>query len=71
MTQKKKDIGPVKYVYLMIKMFILRCPKCKHKMKYQPTSIPLEGKSKKCVYCGFNINVRKNIIKANKPQKWL
>ncbi len=64
MMQRKKAIGLAKYVYLMIKMFILRCPKCKHKMKYQPVSKTIQGKVKKCVYCGFNINVRKNIIKA-------
>ncbi|MBN2367789.1 hypothetical protein JXC34_02130 [Candidatus Woesearchaeota archaeon] len=37
-------------------MFLLMCPKCKNKMKYQPRG-SLDGKKKKCVYCGYSFTV--------------
>jgi hypothetical protein len=47
-------------------IFLLKCPKCKHDMKYESRDIYLRGKRKRCVYCGFSMNVRDNIIKKVK-----
>jgi uncharacterized protein YbaR (Trm112 family) len=44
-------------------MLLLKCPKCKNSMKYMPLKQGIIGKSKKCVYCGKNFNVRDNIEK--------
>ncbi|MBI2102041.1 hypothetical protein J4204_05960 [Candidatus Woesearchaeota archaeon] len=44
-------------------MFLLQCPKCKNRMKYQSKDIYLSGKRKKCVYCGFSISVNKAVVK--------
>jgi transposase-like protein len=44
-------------------MFLLRCPECKHTMKYQPTKVDLKGLSKRCVYCGKSFNVKNSIEK--------
>ncbi len=44
-------------------MFILQCPKCKNKMKYQGKDKYLTGKKKKCVYCNHSFDINKNIIK--------
>jgi ribosomal protein S30 len=44
-------------------MFLLRCPKCKQKMNYQPRSKNIISKSKRCVYCGRSFVVRKHIVK--------
>jgi hypothetical protein len=44
-------------------MFLLRCPKCKQTMNYQPQTKGITSKSKKCVYCGRGFVVRKNIVK--------
>ncbi|MBI2654571.1 hypothetical protein HYX02_07250 [Candidatus Woesearchaeota archaeon] len=44
-------------------MFLLQCPKCKNRMKYQSKDIYLTGKKKKCVYCNHAFSVNKAIIK--------
>jgi len=44
-------------------MFLLQCPKCKNRMKYSTKDRILTKKSKRCVYCGRNFNVKNNIIK--------
>ncbi|MBL7054219.1 hypothetical protein ISS05_00510 [Candidatus Woesearchaeota archaeon] len=44
-------------------MFLLKCPNCKNKMKYQSKGMILTGKRKKCVYCGKSYNVREAIVK--------
>ncbi len=44
-------------------MFLLQCPKCKNKMKYQGKDMYLAGKKKRCVYCGFSMSIGKAIIK--------
>ena len=44
-------------------MFLLQCPKCKNRMKYQGKGVSLSGKKKKCVYCGFSIVIERAIIK--------
>ncbi len=47
-------------------MFLLQCPKCKNRMKYQPTKTAaktgLSGLRKGCVYCGKGFSVKSNII---------
>ena len=43
-------------------MLLLRCPKCKQKMKYQPRDVILTKKVKRCVYCGKSFKVWENII---------
>jgi hypothetical protein len=43
-------------------ILVLRCPKCGNKMKYA-TSGGLEGKRKRCVYCGKSFAVRGRIAK--------
>ena len=45
------------------KMFLLQCPKCKNRMKYQSKDTYLSGKKKKCVYCGKSFAVNKSFIK--------
>ncbi|MBI2651606.1 hypothetical protein HYX01_03990 [Candidatus Woesearchaeota archaeon] len=44
-------------------IFLLKCPKCSHTMKYQTHSLVSEKKRKKCVYCGFSMSAGKCIIK--------
>ena len=43
--------------------FLLRCPKCGQRMKYQPRKGSLWGKTKQCVYCGFNMAAHKYVLK--------
>jgi Zn ribbon nucleic-acid-binding protein len=44
-------------------MFLVRCPKCKNTMKYQPAKEGAAHK-KRCVYCGFSMAVdSKTIVK--------
>lgn len=43
-------------------MFLLQCPKCKNRMKYQSKDKFLSGKKKKCVYCGKNFAVSKTVV---------
>ena len=43
--------------------FLLECPKCKNRMKYQSGSIVLTEKKKRCVYCGHAYKVSRHIIK--------
>lgn len=45
------------------KMFLLRCPKCGNQMKYSPSG-SLDGKKKRCVYCGRTFTVHSNIEKS-------
>ena len=47
-----------------MKIFLLRCPKCKNTMKYGSKDCILIGKRKQCVYCGFSMSVRKAIAKS-------
>ncbi|HLD97271.1 MAG TPA: hypothetical protein VI934_02920 [Candidatus Nanoarchaeia archaeon] len=51
---------------LLVKMFLLECPRCKNRMKYAPASASesddVSGKVKKCVYCNFSFNVGKSIV---------
>lgn len=44
-------------------MFLLKCPKCGNKMKYDSRGMILTKKRKRCVYCGFSMSVNKSIIK--------
>ncbi|HLC64794.1 MAG TPA: hypothetical protein VJI46_01570 [Candidatus Nanoarchaeia archaeon] len=43
---------------------ILRCPRCKHTMKYQPQTKFLKDNKKSCVYCGKSFLVKKSIVKT-------
>ena len=43
--------------------FLVRCPKCGHKMKYMTDSKILSGKSKRCVYCGRSFAVKDRVVK--------
>jgi transposase-like protein len=44
-------------------MFLVKCPKCKHDMKYQTTSSLLTNKKKRCVYCGRSFSVKDRLVK--------
>lgn len=44
-------------------MFLLLCPQCKHKMKYQTLKPLTEKNKKRCVYCGKSFIVRNTIVK--------
>lgn len=44
-----------------MRIFLLRCPKCKNTMKYGGRDSILTGKRKVCVYCGRSFLVRKHI----------
>lgn len=46
---------------------ILRCPQCKHAMKYQAMNGNLEDKRKTCVYCNRSFSVKSNIL-AKQPK---
>ncbi|MBL7055835.1 hypothetical protein ISS07_02900 [Candidatus Woesearchaeota archaeon] len=43
-------------------LFLLKCPNCKHEMKYDSAGPVSEKKRKRCVYCGKSYPVRKNIL---------
>ncbi len=45
-------------------MYLIHCANCNNNMKYQPTKELqlLEKPVKRCVYCGKNIDVKKNIV---------
>jgi uncharacterized protein YbaR (Trm112 family) len=47
-------------------MFLLKCPKCKHDMKYQTEDQFLTKKVKRCVYCGRSFQVKDRIVKRLK-----
>jgi transposase-like protein len=47
-------------------IFLLKCPKCKHDMKYESRGMYLSGKRKKCVYCGHSFNVKDNLVRKVK-----
>lgn len=49
-----------------MKMFLVKCPKCKNNMKYQPKN---ELKKKRCVYCGHTFTVHSNIKKSRIVKK--
>jgi len=42
--------------------FLLLCPRCGQRMKYQPRD-RIAGKTKRCVYCGFSMAAQKHILK--------
>ncbi|MBI1969130.1 hypothetical protein HYS48_00410 [Candidatus Woesearchaeota archaeon] len=43
-------------------MFLLQCPKCRNRMKYQSMTNVLAGKRKVCVYCGFSMGIKDAIL---------
>ncbi|MFH0868202.1 MAG: hypothetical protein V1831_02730 [Candidatus Woesearchaeota archaeon] len=45
-------------------MFLLQCPNCKNKMKYQSLKPISEKNKKRCVYCGHSYKIRRAIIKS-------
>jgi len=46
-----------------MKQFLVKCPKCKHDMKYQTEDSILSKKVKRCVYCGRSFKVIDRIVK--------
>ena len=44
-------------------ILLIKCPKCKHDMKYESREGYLSGKRKRCVYCGFSMNIRDNLVR--------
>ncbi|MEK6891577.1 MAG: hypothetical protein AABX25_00160 [Nanoarchaeota archaeon] len=44
-------------------MFLLQCPKCKNRMKYQSKEGHLSGKKKRCVYCNHVFSASSHVIK--------
>jgi predicted RNA-binding Zn-ribbon protein involved in translation (DUF1610 family) len=47
-------------------MFLVQCPKCGNRMKYQSKDSMLAGKKKACVYCGYSIKVSEHVVKQVK-----
>ena len=53
-------------------MFLLECPRCRNRMKYQPAKAggssamadDVSKKVKKCVYCNFSMNVQKSVVQT-------
>ena len=51
-------------------MFLLECPRCHNRMKYQPAkasssataAVDVSKKVKKCVYCNFSMSVAKSVV---------
>ena len=46
-----------------MKLFLLKCPKCKQSMNYHTKTTILASKRKQCVYCGKGFKISENIIK--------
>jgi len=44
-------------------LFLLKCPKCSHEMKYDSKGLISEKNKKRCVYCGFSMQARRSILK--------
>jgi len=42
--------------------FLLQCPKCGQKMKYQPVDAYFSDRSKKCVYCGKSFGIGGRVV---------
>ena len=40
----------------------VRCSKCKNTMLYESMDGKISGKVKRCVYCGFSMQVRKAMM---------
>jgi len=45
-------------------MFTVKCPRCKHEMKYMPIKGKLSKKVKRCVYCGYSFKVHSSSEKS-------
>ena len=46
-------------------MLVVRCPKCKKTMRYQPIKQqPITDKKKVCVYCGSSFKIHSSISKS-------
>ena len=46
-------------------MFVVKCPECKHDMRYQPIKAGVVSeKKKKCVYCGHTFKIHTSSIKS-------
>ncbi|MBN1275409.1 hypothetical protein JXA12_03895 [Candidatus Woesearchaeota archaeon] len=44
-------------------MFVVRCPACKHTMRYQPVKEGMVSeKKKRCVYCGHTFKIHPSLI---------
>jgi ribosomal protein S27AE len=46
----------------MVKVFLVKCPKCGNSMKFLPVHlVDFSKKRKKCVYCGHSFLIQKHI----------
>jgi len=45
-------------------MLTVKCPKCKHDMKYMPSKGDITKKVKRCVYCGHSFRVHSSLKKS-------
>lgn len=45
-------------------MLIIKCTKCKNRMKCEPRK-GIQQAKKKCVYCGKNLRVKELIVRKN------
>ena len=43
-------------------MFLLKCPRCGNKMKYDCKGNSIIGRRKTCVYCNFSMDARKSVV---------
>lgn len=48
--------------YFSLVMFVVKCPQCKHDMRYHALkTAPVTEKRKKCVYCGHTFKIHVNL----------
>ncbi|MBD3209451.1 hypothetical protein GF367_03455 [Candidatus Woesearchaeota archaeon] len=46
-------------------MFVVRCPSCKHTMRYQPVKAGVVSeKVKKCVFCGHSFKIHPSLVES-------
>ncbi len=46
-------------------MFVVRCPECKHTMRYQAAKAGVVSeKKKKCVYCGHTFKIHPSLVNS-------
>lgn len=47
----------------MTRVFVVKCPECKHSMRYQPVKAGVVSeKKKKCVYCGRSFKIHPSYV---------
>ncbi|MBD3310140.1 hypothetical protein GF351_02890 [Candidatus Woesearchaeota archaeon] len=47
----------------VIRILLLKCPKCKNNMRYQGRAVYVGDKRKRCVYCGHSFRISERVVK--------